>query len=36
MYNILMHTDEVSRVEYDPNHPFKPGRGKAAPDLQAA
>ncbi len=28
MDNILMHSDEVSRVEYDPNHPFKPGRGK--------
>lgn len=33
MYNILMHSDEVSRVEYDPNHPFKPGRGKQLLDL---
>jgi len=28
MDNILMYSDEISRVEYDPNHPFKPGRGK--------
>ncbi len=28
MQNILIYSDEISQVEYDPNHPFKPGRGK--------
>ena len=33
MKNILMYSDEISRVEYDPNHPFKPGRGKHLMEL---
>ncbi len=33
MKHVLMYSDEVSRVEYDPSHPFKPGRGKYLMDL---
>lgn len=28
MNNILIYSEENSKVEYDPSHPFKPGRGK--------
>ncbi len=31
--NVLVYSDEITRVEYDPNHPFKPGRGKQLMDL---
>ncbi|TAL37624.1 MAG: acetoin utilization protein AcuC [Spirochaetes bacterium] len=33
MKHVLMYSDEISRVEYDPHHPFKPGRGKYLMDL---
>ncbi len=31
--NVLVYSDQITRVEYDPNHPFKPGRGKQFMDL---
>ena len=33
MKNVLIYSDEISQVEYDPNHPFKPGRGKHLMEL---